>query len=747
MADLQTPLAAALAGRYRIERELGAGGMATVYLAHDLKHERNVALKVLLPDLAQSVGAERFLAEIKTTARLQHPHILALYDSGEAAGNLFYVMPLVEGESLRERLDRDQKLPVEEARRVASEVADALSYGHAQGVVHRDIKPENIMLAAGHALVADFGIARAVSAAGSQRLTQAGMTLGTAAYMSPEQASGEERIDARSDVYSLACVLYEMLAGEPPFTGPSAAAVIAQRFTKTAPSVIVKVGNVPRSIDAAIRMAMAREPGDRFQSAAEFAVALAGKSVPYRNGEDAKKSIAVLPFTNMSADPDAEFFSDGIAEEILNALVRLPGLRVIARTSSFAFKGKNVDIREIGEKLGAGMVLEGSVRRAANRLRITAQLIDAAGGHHLWSERYDREMKDVFEIQDEITLAIRDALSEKILGIEKGPRISKALIDAETYELFLRGRFHIAKRAEGMEKGMEYLGQVVARAPTYAPAYAELATAYSLLTVYGAIPAQVGWPKVRELAEVTLSLDPNSARAHAELGNVAFLFDWDWKEARAHYEHAIALDANDPWVHMLLGHYSSSLGRHEEAVWRCQRAASLDPLNPSVRVSLAITHFLARRYEEAIAVCDQIIDLDAAFSESHRWKGKALRHLGRRDEARGPTEAAVRLSGRHQWAVSDEAILHAAAGRTDVALALLQELMTRSAPQPTRPLAIALIYAELGDLDQYFEWMERSYAARDAWLAMLNAEPEYDRGRADPRHEALVQRVGIPASS
>jgi serine/threonine-protein kinase len=747
MPEPPPELTTALADRYRIEREIGRGGMATVYLAHDVKHERNVALKVLLPELASALGAGRFLAEIKTTAKLHHPHILPLYDSGDAAGFLFYVMPFVEGETLRERIARGKQLPLQEAVRVIAEVADALAYAHGQGVVHRDIKPENIMLASGHALVADFGIARAVTVAGSERMTMAGMTLGTAAYMSPEQASGEENLDARSDIYSLGCVLYEMLAGDPPFTGSSPQAIIAQRFTQTAPSVIVKRAQVPHRIDAAIRTAMAREPRDRYQSAARFADALAESGDRSHNGEVAKKSIAVLPFVNMSADPDTEFFSDGISEEILNALVRLPGLRVIARTSSFAFKGQNVDIREIGERLGVAMVLEGSVRKAGRRIRITAQLIDAAGGHHLWSERYDREMKDVFEVQDEITAAIRDALSATLLGLGPAQPVVKSAINSEAYELFLRGRHFIAKRAEGMQKGMEYLGEVVARAPTYAPAYAELATAYSILTMYCAVPPQVGWPKARELAQAALQLDPTLARAHAELGNVAFWFEWDWTAARKHYERAIALDPNDPWVNVLLGHYLESLGRHDEAIAQCERAVSLDPLNPSVRAGLALTLFVARRHDDAVAACDEIIHLDPIYSEAHRVKGQALRELKRFADATEPTEAAVELSGSHPWAVGNVGMLDAASGHPGEAKAVAQELIARHGqpvPPLVPPLAIALVYAQLGDAGAYFDWMERSFEARDGWLVMLRAEACYDPFRNHPRHEALVQRVGIP---
>jgi serine/threonine protein kinase/tetratricopeptide (TPR) repeat protein len=748
MVEAPQQLKEALADRYRVEPEIGRGGMATVYRAYDLKHERPVALKVLHADFSSSLFAERFLGEIKTTARLQHPHILPLYDSGTAAGQLFYVMPLVDGITLRDRIHQERQMKVDEATRLALEVADALSYAHGQGVVHRDIKPENIIIAGNHALVLDFGIARAATMAGADRLTQIGTAIGTPTYMSPEQAFAEEDIDGRSDIYSLGCVLYEMLAGEPPFSGETPRETMAKRMMQTAPSVAAKRSSVPYRIDAVIRTAMAREREDRYQTAARFADALGGARSGSHDGEEQRKSIAVLPFVNMSSDPDTEFFSDGITEEILNALVRLPGLRVIARTSSFAFKGKNVDVREVAEQLGAAMVLEGSVRKSGSRLRITAQLIDAGGGHHLWSERYDREMKDVFDVQDEITAAIRDALSATLLGIGPASAQAKPPIDSETYELFLRGRFFMAKRPVGMQKGMELLGEVVQRAPAYAPAYAELASAYMIVTLFGAMPPRMAGPKIRELAEAALALDPSLARAHAELGNVTFWFDWNWPAARKHYERAVALDPHDPWVNALLGHYLSSIGRHDEAIAQCERAKSLDPLNPAVSVSLAVAHFLARRYEEALAVCDRTLEQDPTFSEAYRMKGAALRELKRFDEAVAPTEAAALYSGSHPWAVALGGMLHAAAGRVEAARAVARELITRQqtsmAPPFVPPLAIALVFAQLNDRDAEFEWMERAMEARDGWLVMTRADPSFDPVRDDPRLADIIRRIGIP---
>src|SRR5437867_2178985 len=451
LIDPLARLQAALAERYTIERELGRGGMATVYLAADLKHHRPVAIKVLKPELAAALGPDRFLREIETAARLSHPHILPLHDSGEAAGLLYYVMPYVEGETLRDRLEREGQLPLEEAVRITREAASALSYAHSHDVVHRDIKPENILLSGGEAVVADFGVARAITAAARGKLTETGIAIGTPGYMSPEQGAASARVDERSDIYSLACVLYEMLAGEPPFTGPSAESIVRQHLTAAPPRVSAMRAAVPPAIEEAIVRALAKTPADRFATAAEFADALAA---PAQRGTGRRtsrlavgaglaatllaaaaglfvlsrphgtpalaggtgQSIAVLPFVNVSGAPQEEYLSDGISEELINALSKLPQLQVVARPSSFAFKGKNEDVRQIGQALQVATVLGGSVRRVANRLRVTAQLTDARKGYNLWSETYDREMGDVFAVEDEISHAIMRALQVHLVS-------------------------------------------------------------------------------------------------------------------------------------------------------------------------------------------------------------------------------------------------------------------------------------------------------------------------------------------
>ncbi|HEX5963316.1 MAG TPA: serine/threonine-protein kinase, partial [Gemmatimonadales bacterium] len=384
MPELQEHLTAVLQDRYAIQREIGHGGMAVVYLARDLKHDREVALKVLYRHLTAALGAERFLREVRVAARLHHPHLLPLYDSGEADGSLYYVVPYVAGGSLRDRLRRESPLPLTTAIQIAREVADGLDYAHRQNVVHRDIKPENILLEEGHAVIADFGVARAISEAAETQLTEAGLLVGTPAYMSPEQALGEA-VDGRSDIYGLGCVLFELLSGAPPFTGHAPLAILVQRVSDPPPRLSDRGVSMPPELEDAIGRALARQPKDRLQSAAEFGRLLSASieqiSLPPVATPTSQLHVpravglAVLPFVNMSPDPENEYFSDGMTEELINALTKVTGLRVTARTSAFVFKGKDIDVREIGRKLNVESVLEGRVRRAGNRLRITAQLV------------------------------------------------------------------------------------------------------------------------------------------------------------------------------------------------------------------------------------------------------------------------------------------------------------------------------------------------------------------------------------
>ena len=435
MADQLEHLQAALSDRYAIERELGSGGMAMVYLSRDRKHERQVALKVMRPELSAILGGERFLREIRIAAKLNHPHILALHDSGEADGFLYYVMPYVEGESLRSKIDREKQLSIDEAVTLTRQVASALDYAHQQGVIHRDIKPENILLHRGEAVVADFGIALAITAAGGDRLTETGLSLGTPAYMSPEQATGTGELDARADVYSLGAVLYEMVTGEPPQTGATVQAVIARLLSERPAKPRVLRDSVPEAMDRAIMKALAKVPADRFPSAAEFATALTAEVA---ETEDEVKSIVVLPFENLSPDPDNEYFVDGLTEEIITDLSQVSRLHVVSRTSTMMFKGARKSIQAIAQEVGVRYALEGTVRKAGNSLRITAQLIDTSCDAHVWAGKFSGSLDDVFDIQERVSREIVDALKVRLTPDEERRMVQRPIDNVDAYYSYLR---------------------------------------------------------------------------------------------------------------------------------------------------------------------------------------------------------------------------------------------------------------------------------------------------------------------
>jgi TolB-like protein len=728
-------LAAALRDRYRIERELGQGGMATVYLAQDLKHERKVAIKVLPPEMSDARGADRFLREIRTTAGLRHPNILPLYDSGEAAGLLFYVMPWVEGESLRDRLERDGSVPLDETLRLAAEVCDALAYAHGHGVIHRDIKPENVLLEGGHALVADFGIALAVAAAGAERVTQTGVSVGTPLYMSPEQAAADEELDARSDLYSLACVLFEMLAGRPAFSGATPEAILVQRFTEPPPKLSAVLGTAPRRLEAALARAMARDPADRFASITGFAQALA--AAPARAAATPEASIAVLPFTNMSGSPEDEYFSDGVSDEITNALSRLGGLRVAARTSAFAFKGAREDLRTVGEKLGVATVLEGSVRRAGNRVRITVQLVDVADGYHIWSERFDRELTDIFAIQDEIAAAVAQHLQVALAAGAAG-RGAVGTTNLEAYDLYLQGRAFQLRRGAGITRARDLFERAVALDPEYTDALAMLADSSRLLGLYGLAPPHDVMPRAKAAAEDALRLNPDHAEALATLADASMYYDFDEARAAAYWERALAADA---------GH---TRARAEHAVWwmalyhnvagdaivQCARAVEADPLNAwavGPRPGAA-----ARPPTRALT-----LDQDSFFShwvlQFTLWTGDFAGSI----KAAGP---ALVMSGRSPWVLGLLAEAFAAAGQQPRATAAQAELEARATVEYVPPSFRAAAAKAAGDLDRAMDLLALAVAERDPFVLMALRRPLWEPIRAHPRFREIMAPTGLTSA-
>jgi serine/threonine-protein kinase len=697
---------------------------------------------VLRPELSAAVAADRFLLEIRTTARLNHPNILPLLDSGQAGDVVYYVMPHVGGRSLRDLIRREAPLPVDEAVRITTQVASALEHAHRNEVIHRDVKPENILMHEGVPMVADFGIALAVSAAGTDRITDLGFYLGTPIYMSPEQASGDRDLDGRSDVYSLGCVLYEMLAGEPPFSGANPRAVMARHVRDAVPPLATVRPDLPRHIDRAVLRALAKEPKDRHPTAQSLADALVDEAVTPLPSTGA--SIAVLPFANMSTDRDDEFLSDGIAEEIINALSKIEGLQVAARTSSFAFKGKHEDVRAIGSQLNVGSVLEGSVRRSGNRLRVTAQLVNCADGYHLWSERYDREMSDVFAVQDDIAEAIVTVLRGSLLAGERESVAKRHTEHVGAYQLYLKGRYvENTRTPDGFTKGIEYFEEALRTDDDYALAYAGLADTYYLLGWYRHLPPREAFPRADAAAARALELDETVAEAHISRAYVKFYYDWDWVGAERCFRRALELNPNHATALHGYAEYLAARGRIDEALLSVQRAHELDPLSLTISAGLGWVHFFSRHYGEAAEHFEATLALDPHYVFIHWFLGQTYLMQERLDDAIAVLRRGLAGSKGHPGMSAYLGHACARAGRLDPAHTILRELEEHAMRSYVPADYFAVLYIGLGEADEAVAWLEKAYDERALHLVFLAVDPVFDDLRGDPRFDALLEKVGL----
>jgi serine/threonine protein kinase/Flp pilus assembly protein TadD len=699
-------LSAALADRYAVERELGRGGMSTVYLAGDLKHGRQVALKVLSRNVARILGSELFLREIRVSAGLSHPNILPLYDSGDADGLLYYVMPYVTGASLRERLEREKRLSIKEALHVAADIADALTYAHERGVVHCDVKPENILLEAGHAMLADFGVARAVRAVGGLETSSPGHAMGTPAYMSPEAFAGERDLDGRSDLYSLACVLYELLGGQPPFVAATSRALAARHMFDEVPPLGTVRPEVPAHVVRAVTRALAKDPVDRWASMAAFADALAAAPAP---SPDAAKSIAVLPFTNLSPDPEDEFLSDGITEEIITSLAKLQGLHVAARTSVFQYRNRGEDVRAIGERLGVGSVLEGSLRRDGRRLRVTAQLIDVATGYHLWSERYDREMADVFAIEDEIAQCIAQAL-EVVLGEREGAlpcRVPTA--DVRAYEYYLKGRqFYGQTRRKSLEYAAAMFERAIAIDPSYALAHAGLADCSAMLAMYYP-PGEAELARADAASLKALEHAPDLPEAHEARG-FALWMQKRTDEAVAEFETAIRLDPKQFEARYFYARLCFQKGEMEKAARLFEEAAG-------VREDYQARFFAAQSY----VAMGRAAEAEAAYRRAY---AVAEDHLALNpDDPRAATMCAVALCRT---------------GQPEKGLACAEQAVAIDPEDAGVRYNVACLYALEGKVEEAITSLEEAFRHGFGNVEWISHDPDLESLRGDPRFQALL---------
>jgi serine/threonine-protein kinase len=749
-------LRSGLADRYQIQDEIGQGGTAVVYRARDLRHHREVAIKILRPGLVGSDGAERFQREIRLVAGLVHPHILPLYDSGSIPSDpplLFFVMPFIVGESLRVTLRREGRLPLDRALRIAREVAGALDYAHRQQVVHRDVKPENVLLHDGGALITDFGIARLLSVesagSGTHQVTAPGLTLGTPAYMSPEQAAGDAIVDGRADQYSLGCVLFEMLAGEPPFVG-STRSLLARHLIETPAPVSARRPDVPPATVEALRRALAKEPGQRYPTTAAFAEALAtplaglGPELLSSSAAAALPGIAVLPFANASDDPANEYLSDGIADELIVALGQVPGLRVASRSSTFALKGNRHDTRTAGALLGVGSIIEGVVRRQGDSVRITAQLSSTFDGRLLWSGRYDRQSNDLLGVQDEIARTIVQTLRGGPLAAagEFTPR--RYTENTTAYALYLRGRYAWNKRtAEGIEEAIELFRAAIAADPSYALAYSGLADTYALGVDYRSLPVGEGMALARAEANKALALDDTLAEAHTSLGWVTFIHDWDWAKAGYHFDRAVTLNPRYATARQWRSWYLTAMGRVREGIAEARVGVELDPASPSIRRSLGWLHHFARDAAAGIEDLRRAIVMNPVSSETHLLLGQSLTWAGQFGEADLALREAINLDPEDTAALAAMGRLRVLQGRLADGREIRDRMLSLAKHRYVSPSDLAKIHLALNEPDAVFAMLERAYAERRGFLTYLKVEPLLDPVRSDPRFQDLVARMGL----
>jgi len=746
------------AGRYEIIEELGRGGMGQVYKAFDKEIEETIALKLLNPEIAADEEIiKRFRNELKLARQITHKNVCRMFDLGKSEGTFFITMEYVSGEDLKSFIRRAGQLSIGKSLLIAKQVGEGLAEAHRLGVVHRDLKSQNIMIdRQGNAKIMDFGIARSIA---RKDITREGMMIGTPEYMSPEQVDGKEA-DRRSDLYGLGIILYEMLTGRVPFEGDTPLSVALKHKTETPRNPQQWNAQISEGLRRMMDKCLEKDQEQRYQSAEEVLAELTKLETEKSSGElrGAERerepgkqdktqwihSIAVLPFADLSPQKDQEYFCDGVAEELINALTKIRELRVVARTSAFSFKGRDADIREIGRKLGVETILEGSVRKAGNRLRITAQLINIADGYHLWAERYDREMDDVFAIQDEVTLAITEKLKIKFLEGDKSKIIKRYTEDLEAYQLYLKGRYFWNKRAEkSLEKAIEYFEQAIETDPNYALAYSGLADCYNLLPWWSMTAPRDAHPKAKTAAMKALEIDPHLAEAHTSLAFALMQYDWNWPAAEREFKAAIELNRGYAAAHHWYFEFLAARGRLDEALAEILKAQALDPLSLIINSALGWQFYFARNYDQAINQSQKTLELDPNFMWAQYILSASYLQSSRADEVIGELQKSAEGPGGHPLLMAVLGAAYATRGHRDKAQGLLEGLKKQAGQNYVMPFYIAIIYLGLGEKAQVFEWLERAYEERNYWLVFLKADPMFDSLHSEPRFRTLLGKVGL----
>jgi serine/threonine-protein kinase len=787
MDALFTRLQEALGVDYVVERELGGGGMSRVFLAEEKSLGRRVVIKVLHPDLGAGVSGERFRREIRLAAQLQHPHIVPLLQAGQSGDLLYYTMPFVEGESVRVLVARQGALPLAQARRIARDVLDALVYAHARGVVHRDIKPDNVLVSGSHAVVADFGVAKALNAAANDAwATGSGVSLGTPAYMSPEQVVADPNTDHRADIYSFGALLYEMLTGRPPFLGSSPQAVLAAQVTQPAEPVSRHRPTVPSDVANQVMSCLEKLPADRPQTAEMLlrhfqGEASAGPPEPARAGSaparraalavaaltmvvaivayamtkwrypggaaagTANRSVVVLPLKNIGADSASEYFSDGMTDEIATAIGKIPGVSVASRSSAYAFKRRpdSLDAQQIGRQLKVDYVVEGSTQIAPGRILLRVQLTSVAANRATWSERYDRDMRDVFQVQEDIARSIAAALRVQ-LGGGSVELVDKPPASVEAYEEYLKGLYAWNQRTgASLTQAVRYFESAVKRDPGFARAYAGVASSYVLLPFYAPMRPADAWARAKVAAQHALTLDSSAAEVHASLAYGKFLYEGDFDGAEAEFQRAIAANPRfgtaRQWRADLLGGRGDLDGRLTEL----RAAQELDPLSRIFGHEIAQTLFAMGRIDEATEQLQQTLALDPSFAPAYRTLGLLYYRKGLRDSALTKLRHSLELGQRRAIDVAHLARIHAASGSLDSARALIAELERRSKKEYVPAFAFAIAYTGVGANDRAFDWLATAAGNRDPSLVENWFDPAFESLHGDPRWAALLNRMGV----
>ncbi len=756
--------------RYEILSHLGAGGMGEVYRARDTVLGRDVAIKVLPEDLAGSPQAlQRFEREAKALATLSHPNILSIHDFGSDHSISYLVMELLDGDTLRGKI-ASADLSYSKTLQIAIAVAEGLWAAHSRGIIHRDLKPENIFLTSdGIVKILDFGLARMEEALApdTQSLptrsipTAEGHVVGTVPYMSPEQVRGGP-LDPRTDIFSFGCVLYEMLTGGRPFARDSAAETMAAILKDDPLPVNEMEQKLPAEAQHVILHCLEKNRDERFQSARDLAFALKAllsgselprittkePSVPARKRRTSRKavdSLAVLPLVNAGGDPNMEYLSDGITESIINSVSQIPKLRVMARSTVFRYKGREMDPQQIGVDLNVRAVLTGRMVQRAETLNIQTELVDVLDGSQLWGEQYVRKMQDIFAIQEEISQEISSKLRLKLSGEEKNRLVKRHTANTEAYELYLRGRFCWNKRtSEGLKKAIEYFQLAAQKDPEYAQAYSGLADCYNLLSAYGFLAPKDSVPLARTASTRALTIDPMLAEAHETLAHVKMLYDWDWSGAEIEFKKAIELNPNYATAHQRYAIQLAAQGRMQLAEKEIRKAQELDPLSLIINTDVGLISYFQAQHNQAITQFRKTLDLDPDFSVAHFALGLALEQEGRFEEALAEFETGMRLSGDRSF-LSSPAHTLAISGRPEEARSLLAELVVLSTKRYVSPYRLAIVYAGLREIDRAFEWLDKACEDRSVWLIHLHLarDPRFHSIRNDPRFTKVLQRISV----